>query len=88
MITGANSGIGFETARSLAKHGCTVIFACRNLSAAEEAIEKIRSEERLNIADNCVAIHLDLVSLASGNDKQILKFNKFSSEKNKQYLTH
>ncbi|KAH1000472.1 WW domain-containing oxidoreductase [Dendroctonus ponderosae] len=65
VITGANSGIGFETARSLAKHGCTVIFACRNLSAAEEAIEKIRTEERLNIADNCVAIHLDLVSLAS-----------------------
>ncbi|XP_030747140.1 WW domain-containing oxidoreductase [Sitophilus oryzae] len=65
VITGANTGIGFETARSLAKHGCTVIFACRNLAAAEESIDKIRSEERLNIADNCIAIHLDLSSLAS-----------------------
>lgn len=66
MITGANAGIGFETARSLAKHGCTVVFACRTMTAAEEAIEKIRSEERLNIADNCIPIHLDLASLASG----------------------
>ncbi|KAF7275804.1 WW domain-containing oxidoreductase [Rhynchophorus ferrugineus] len=65
IITGANAGIGFETARSLAKHGCTVIFACRNLYAAEESIEKIRTEERLNIADNCIAIHLDLSSLSS-----------------------
>ncbi|ENN71649.1 hypothetical protein D910_09449 [Dendroctonus ponderosae] len=78
VITGANSGIGFETARSLAKHGCTVIFACRNLSAAEEAIEKIRTEERLNIADNCVAIHLDLVSLASDGLEMTFQVNHLS----------
>ncbi|XP_050316166.1 WW domain-containing oxidoreductase [Anthonomus grandis grandis] len=65
IVTGANTGIGYETARSLAKHGCTVIFACRNVVAAEEAIEVIRSQERLNIADNCHALHLDLASLAS-----------------------
>lgn len=63
-MTGANSGIGFETARSLAKHGCTVIFGCRNLVAAEESINQIR-EEKLAAGDNCVAIYLDLCSLSS-----------------------
>lgn len=29
IITGANAGIGFETARSLAFHQCEVVFACR-----------------------------------------------------------
>ncbi|KAL1500797.1 hypothetical protein ABEB36_006240 [Hypothenemus hampei] len=65
IITGANAGIGFETARSLAKHGCSIVFACRSLVAAEEAIDRIRKNERLTVADNCLAIHLDLGSLAS-----------------------
>ncbi|XP_023012715.1 WW domain-containing oxidoreductase [Leptinotarsa decemlineata] len=64
LITGANAGIGFETTRSLAKHGCMVILACRNLSAAEEAINQIK-EEKPGAGDNCIAIHLDLTSLSS-----------------------
>ncbi|CAH0548974.1 unnamed protein product [Brassicogethes aeneus] len=64
IITGANAGIGFETARSLAKHGCTVIFACRNLAAAEDAIAQIR-EDKAAAADTCIAIYIDLTSLSS-----------------------
>ncbi|KAJ8967044.1 hypothetical protein NQ314_003161 [Rhamnusium bicolor] len=64
IVTGANAGIGFETCRSLAKHGCTIILACRNLSAAEEAINQIR-EEKPAAGDNCIAIYLDLNSLSS-----------------------
>ncbi|CAE6393996.1 unnamed protein product [Rhizoctonia solani] len=37
IITGANSGIGFEAARALAELGAYVILACRNKSRAEEA---------------------------------------------------
>lgn len=36
LITGANSGIGKETARYMAKKGACVIMACRNMSSARE----------------------------------------------------
>ncbi|KAG8717003.1 hypothetical protein FRC08_008371 [Ceratobasidium sp. 394] len=41
IITGANSGIGFESARMLAGMGARVVLACRNVTRAEEAKEKI-----------------------------------------------
>uniref|UniRef100_A0A8C5R797 WW domain-containing oxidoreductase n=1 Tax=Leptobrachium leishanense TaxID=445787 RepID=A0A8C5R797_9ANUR len=44
IVTGANTGIGFETARSVALHGATVIMACRNLQKANEAKRQILDE--------------------------------------------
>ncbi|HEX7461716.1 MAG TPA: SDR family NAD(P)-dependent oxidoreductase [Dermatophilaceae bacterium] len=46
MVTGANSGIGFETARALAHQGARVTMACRNLPAAEQAAQRIRSSNK------------------------------------------
>lgn len=37
--------LGFEIARSLAKHGCQVILACRNVFKGEAACAKIRLEK-------------------------------------------
>ncbi|CAG5072902.1 Similar to WWOX: WW domain-containing oxidoreductase (Gallus gallus) [Cotesia congregata] len=60
LITGSNTGIGFETAKTLAFHGCTVIMACRNSKKAADAIRKIKSI-RNNAA--CEALFMDLSSL-------------------------
>lgn len=41
IVTGANSGVGFETAIGLAKAGMRVVMACRNRTKADEARKNI-----------------------------------------------
>jgi protochlorophyllide reductase len=41
LVTGANSGIGFQTAKGLAAHGAHVVLACRNEEKAKRAAEAI-----------------------------------------------
>jgi NAD(P)-dependent dehydrogenase (short-subunit alcohol dehydrogenase family) len=43
LITGANKGIGLETARQLGKLGVTILLGARNLAKGEEAAEELRS---------------------------------------------
>jgi NAD(P)-dependent dehydrogenase (short-subunit alcohol dehydrogenase family) len=43
IVTGANSGIGYQTARYLSRAGATVILACRNREKGEAARAKIVS---------------------------------------------
>ena len=62
LITGANSGIGFETARSLALHGATVIMACRNIEAAHDRRKQILIERPEALVE---VLSLDLCSLKS-----------------------
>ena len=62
IVTGANSGIGFETAKELAKKGATVVMACRNQAKGEAAVDVIRSEKP---AGGVQVMALDLSSLAS-----------------------
>ena len=47
LITGSNSGIGFETAKAIAKRGGIVHLVCRNLEKAKKAKAAI-VEETLN----------------------------------------
>ncbi len=44
LVTGANSGLGFETAKALLEKGAIVILACRSLQKAEKAREKLLAE--------------------------------------------
>ncbi|XP_013912272.1 PREDICTED: WW domain-containing oxidoreductase, partial [Thamnophis sirtalis] len=62
IITGANAGIGLETAKSFALHGAHVILACRNTSRADEAVRQILKEWHKAKVE---AITLDLASLQS-----------------------
>ncbi|XP_071324812.1 retinol dehydrogenase 12 isoform X2 [Trachinotus anak] len=62
LITGANTGIGKETSRELARRGARVVMACRDLTRAEWAAEEIR---RTTGNGNVVIRHLDLASMYS-----------------------
>ncbi|MEO0557701.1 MAG: oxidoreductase [Bacteroidota bacterium] len=62
VVTGANSGIGFETARGLALRGARVVLACRNLERGRTAQARILAEKPDALTQ---VLHLDLADLDS-----------------------
>jgi light-dependent protochlorophyllide reductase len=62
LVTGGNSGIGFECARQLARHGWQVVIASRNRDLSAEAVRRIAAESG---ADAISSMDLDLASGAS-----------------------
>ncbi|MFG2005119.1 SDR family NAD(P)-dependent oxidoreductase [Spirillospora sp. NPDC048911] len=57
VVTGANTGLGFETARALAEHGATVVLAVRNVEKGKQAAARIQGDVTVQ--------ELDLTSLES-----------------------
>lgn len=68
IVTGANSGIGYETAREMSRKGAEVILACRDEDRGMNAIQNIIEEIP---KANLVMAHLDLSDL-----NQIKKFSE------------
>ena len=62
VVTGANSGIGFDTARALAAKGARVILACRDPEKGHQAERRIRAAAP---EADVVFMPLDLASLTS-----------------------
>src|SRR5438105_5312810 len=62
VVTGANSGLGFETAIELARHGAQVVLACRDEGRGKDALERVQTR----LPDAKVELSLlDLADLAS-----------------------
>ena len=69
VVTGANSGIGYHTAYQLAAHGARVVLACRDLTRAEQAAERIRSQvdtAKIDVAELNLSSMQSVRSFGSG----------------------
>jgi NAD(P)-dependent dehydrogenase (short-subunit alcohol dehydrogenase family) len=62
VVTGGNTGLGFETARVLAERGATIVLACRNMIRAADAAARIRASAPHATVET---LKLDLASQAS-----------------------
>ncbi len=66
VVTGANSGLGYETTKALAAAGARVIMACRNLSKAKGAQAKLLDDLENDGYEPEIEIEVvDLSSLSS-----------------------
>ena len=62
LVTGANTGIGFEAALQLARKGAHMLLGCRDQRRAEQAIERIQAAAP---TASLKWLPLDLADLAS-----------------------
>ncbi len=58
IITGANSGLGFETAKALARQDAHVIFAVKTKSKGDDAIRHIQEVATKRAKLECMQVDL------------------------------
>ena len=62
IVTGGNSGLGYETALALAQKGAQVIVASRDATKGQEAVSRLQSQ---HLKGSVTFMQLDLANLAS-----------------------
>ena len=65
LVTGANSGLGFEATKELAANGATVIMACRSLDRGKSAAYEIRDDLPNGTGGTLDVRRCDLADLSS-----------------------
>lgn len=77
VITGANTGLGFETAKALAEKGAKVVIAVRNTAKGDEAAARIAGDVEVQELDltSLASIHAAADALKSRFDKVDLLIN-------------
>ena len=73
IITGGNSGIGYQVAKQLAEKGWTVILFCRREEAAEQACEEIRQQTGNPHVDYILVDLSDMKSVREAAEQYIQK---------------
>jgi NAD(P)-dependent dehydrogenase (short-subunit alcohol dehydrogenase family) len=73
IVTGANSGLGFESTKALAEHGATVVMAVRNMEKGEKA--------RADILKEVPNAKLDLMKLDNADLSSVQAFAAAFREK-------
>ena len=79
IVTGANTGIGYETTTALVKMGATVVMACRSRSKANSAKESIEAVVK------CAASKLLVIDLDLCNYKSVRSFVKQFNETGRDF---
>jgi NAD(P)-dependent dehydrogenase (short-subunit alcohol dehydrogenase family) len=72
LVTGSNTGIGYVTARELARKGAHVVATARFDNRGKEAVEKIKRE----LADSPSAGQVQYMKLDLSSFRQIQAFNR------------
>lgn len=76
FITGANSGLGQETARAMAAHGAHVVMAGRDQDKLDDAVSAIRAERPDAQLDTIVCDLGDLESIRAATSRARQRFDK------------
>lgn len=88
VITGANAGIGKETALTLAQKGFFIILICRNPEKGEQALRDIRAASSQNLHDLFIADFADLNAVDAMTTALRQKYNRIDVLINNAGLFH